>query len=68
MNAISWNCRGIGNSRTIRDLAGLVQKHNPKIVFLCETRQCSVKLNYLRWKLGLKNYVGVDSDGLSGGL
>ena len=39
-----------------------------KIVFLCETRRRSAKLNYLRWKLGLRNYVGVDSDCLSGGL
>jgi len=30
---------GVGNPRTIRDLAAFVQSYNPKMVFLSETRQ-----------------------------
>ena len=38
MNCLSWNCRGIGNSRTVRALHSLVQQYNPNIVFLMETK------------------------------
>jgi hypothetical protein len=59
---------GVGNSRTVRDLAALLQSHNPKLVFLSETRQCEQKMKNLKWRLGLKNCIAVDSDGNNGGL
>lgn len=68
MNMLSWNCRGVGNSRTVRELATLVQSHSPKIVFLCETRQKEEKMKRLRSRIGLCGFCNVDSDGLSGGL
>ena len=39
MNAFAWNCRGVGNPQTVRDLAAFVQSYDPKLVFLSETRQ-----------------------------
>jgi hypothetical protein len=36
--------------------------------FLCETRQKAEKVRRLRGRIGLKGFVGVDSDGLTGGL
>ncbi|XBJ07688.1 hypothetical protein VPH35_013157 [Triticum aestivum] len=68
MNALSWNCRGGGNSRTVRDLATLVQSHSPNFVFLSETRQTVSRMRRLRRRLGLQGFEGVDSIGISGGL
>ena len=68
LNLLSWNCRGCGNSRTIRDLVSLVQVHSPTIVFLCETRQRKVKMKRYRSRLGLSGFEAVNSNGLSGGL
>ena len=68
MNVLSWNCRGAGNPRTVRDLVSLVQTHSPSIVFLCETRQSKNKMSRYRARLGLKGFDASDSVGLSGGL
>jgi hypothetical protein len=37
MNALVWNCRGVGNPRTVRELDALVRQYHPKLVFLSET-------------------------------
>ena len=68
MSILSWNCRGGGNSRTVRDLAMICQSHSPNLVFLCETRQKAEKMRRIRGRLGLKGFCGVDSEGMSGGL
>ena len=68
MNLLSWNCRGGGNSRTVREVATIYQSHSPTLVFLCETRQKADKLKRIRARLGLKGFCGVDSNGMSGGL
>ena len=46
----------------------LSKANNPKLVFLCETRKASNRVENLRWRLGLKGFHGVCSDGRSGGL
>ena len=68
MNLLCWNCRGGGNPWTVRDLATLVASHSPKLVFLCETRQKATKMKRLRNWLGLRGFLDVDSNGMSGGL
>ena len=68
MTFLSWNCRGGGNTRTIRELATLSQSHSPNFIFLCETRQKASKMKRIRARLGLKGFEGVDSNGMSGGL
>uniref|UniRef100_A0A803QB80 Reverse transcriptase domain-containing protein n=1 Tax=Cannabis sativa TaxID=3483 RepID=A0A803QB80_CANSA len=37
MKILSWNCRGLGNTTTVRHLAALVRHHNPEIVLISET-------------------------------
>ena len=38
MSCLSWNCRGLGNPQTEVELADLVGKKDPKMVFLMETK------------------------------
>jgi hypothetical protein len=44
MNLICWNCRGVGNPRTVQELCSLVAAHNPKLVFLSETWQAKKRM------------------------
>ena len=68
MNCLAWNCRGVANDPTVRDLVGLVRAANAKLIFLCETHQKANKVCRLRGRLGLGGFAGCDSQGLSGGL
>ena len=38
MIALGWNCQGLGNLWSVRVLGELVQRWDPKIVFLLETK------------------------------
>ena len=37
MNLLAWNCRGLGNHRTEKELGEIIQAQVPTIVFLSET-------------------------------
>lgn len=68
MSLLCWNCRGIGNARTVRDLDALVRRYRPNIVFLSETMIRASRVKQLRWRLGLKGCLVINSDGKRGGL
>lgn len=68
MNLIAWNCRGLGNSGTVRELCGLATLYRPKLLFLCETRIKASRVRNLVWRLGLRHCLAKDSLGLSGGI
>ena len=48
MNALSWNCRGLGNQCAVNVLSNLVGKKKPKIVFLMETKQTVDEIRKLK--------------------
>ena len=66
MNALAWNYRGLGNPWTVQELYNFVKLHHPKHVFLSQTRMSANRCKNLRWKLGLKNCLAIDS--FSGGI
>lgn len=68
MSLLSWNCRGLGNPRTVQDLRRLVVAKDPMVVFLCETRCKQRNFNSIKEQLGFDYCFVVDAIGLSGGL
>lgn len=63
-----WNCRGIGNAATIRELRYLVNKFAPSILCVVETQVAKDRVLCLTRTLGFHDCYAVDSDGRSGGL
>jgi hypothetical protein len=59
---------GLGSRRTVREVLALSKANSLGMLFLHETRQVSSKMEKLKWRLQMKGFAGVSSDGLSGGL
>lgn len=68
MSFISWNCRGVGNPRTVRALHDLLKDRNPNFLFLVETISFASKIETLRIRFGFDHYFAVDRVGRSEGL
>lgn len=68
MIILSWNCRGLGQPRTVQELIRLVRKHCPNLVFISEARQNKEIITGLCSRLGLKFCFPVCIDGKGGGL
>ena len=66
MNSLSWNCRG--NPRTVRALRDLVQRWNPRIIFLMETKASVRRMTKVKERIGFPNGLVVPSEGKSGGI
>lgn len=68
MNCIGWNCRGLGNSRTVRVLHDLVKDRKADVLFLSETIFVANIIENLRVQLKFSQCFSVDILGNSGGL
>jgi len=68
MNLLSWNCWGLGNPRTVRDLHHMVKERRPNFVFLMETFCSKQYMERIRIKLQFDYVFVVDPVGRSGGL
>ena len=68
MSLISWNCRGLGNLRSVKTLEKVVNKEEPIIVFLKETKLNRDWMNKVKDKCNMKQGLIVPSEGKSGGL
>ncbi|XP_030970584.1 uncharacterized protein LOC115990959 [Quercus lobata] len=68
MNSLGWNCRGLGNPRSVRALHNLVQYWAPKLVFLSETKVRKKRMERIKERIGFANGLFVPCHGRSGGL
>ena len=68
MNLMSWNCRGLGNLRTVKALEKAINKEDPIIVFLMETKSNREWMKFVKDKCNMKHGLIVPSEGKSGGL
>ena len=68
MSCIAWNCRGLGNLRTGRELVKIIQAKDPSIVFLAETMVDDVRLQIVQSNIGFDHRWVVPREGRGGGL
>ena len=68
MSILSWNCQGLGNPYTIRELLLLLKEQAPSILFLFETRLDCVSIEKLRVHLKFGGVFCVPRVGTGGGL
>ena len=68
MSLISWNCRGLGNSRTVKALQKVIQREEPILVFLMETKLNKDTTEKVRDQCNFHFSWVVPNEGESGGL
>lgn len=68
MKHIGWNCRGLGNPRSVRTLGDLIKSHNPILLFLSETLVTSDVISEVSRRFGFSDFFAIDVVGRSGGL
>ncbi|TYH28269.1 hypothetical protein ES288_A02G130600v1 [Gossypium darwinii] len=68
MKIFCWNCRGVGNPATVRELKQLLVANGPNIVFLCETKIHSNGLSRIQSMCRMESCMAINSEGKSGGL
>jgi hypothetical protein len=68
MTVLSWNCRGLGQPRTVQELVCLVHTYKPKLVFLTETRQNNKYVMNLKGRLGLRHCITQPGIGKGAGI
>lgn len=68
MKTFNWNCWGLGNSRTVRNLNRLVRDKKPSIVFLLEMKILKDGVDQVKRRIGFSNCLSINPTGRSGGL
>ncbi|KAK4284321.1 hypothetical protein QN277_001173 [Acacia crassicarpa] len=68
MNALAWNCQGLGVALTVQNLKEECFRKKPLIVFLMETKQKAKYVRKIRHRCGFHEDWVVDPVGCSGGL
>ena len=62
MSLISWNCRELGNLRSVKTLEKVVNKEEPINVFLMETKLNRDWMNKVKDKCNMKQGLIVPSE------
>ena len=68
MSCLSWNCRGLGNGATVKELRDLAKKFVRTVLCVLETQVHKTRVEGLKTTLGFDNSFAVSSSGRSGGL
>ena len=67
MRTLGWNCRGLGNPRSVRLLRNIVQQWDPDFVFLSETKLREWSMERKKMSIGFTNGLVIPSHGRSVG-
>ena len=68
MSCLAWNCCGLRNLRTVRELEEIVRAKDPSVVFLAKTLTDEARLEFVQSSLGFDHRWVVPRVGRSGGL
>ena len=68
MSCLAWNCCGLGNLRTWRELVEIVWAKYPTMAFLAETLTDDARLESVQSSIGFNDRWVVPRVGRSGGL
>ncbi|XP_075665213.1 uncharacterized protein LOC142634846 [Castanea sativa] len=68
MSCLAWNCCGLGNLRTGKELVEIVRAKDPAVVFLVETRTDDARLEFVQSSIGFDHRWVVPRVGRNGGL
>lgn len=68
MTTLSWNCRGMGNPRTVREIKDLISRFKPKFVFLMEVESSREKVEKVRTTIGFEGLFFVKGESNGAGL
>ena len=68
MNCLVWNCCGLGNLRTGKELGEIVQAKDPFVVFIVETLADEARLDMIQANLDFEHKWVVPRVGHGGGL
>lgn len=68
ISTIAWNCQGLSNVETTNSLKDLLDRSNPDIIFLSETKQQNKEMHNIVRKIHVYNYWLVPPRGTAGGL
>ena len=67
MSIIVWNCHGLGNLRTGRELEVVIRAKDPSIVFIAETWADEVRLQEIKRNIEFDNLFFVEKNNRGGG-
>ena len=68
MNLLVWNCRGLGNPCTVRELGNYIRAKDPIVVFLVETWTDDARLDEALRNFNFRNKWSVPGGHRGGGL
>ena len=68
MKCLSWNCRGLGNPRTVRQLLDIVSRFKPEIVFLMEVKTSMLNMERIKCRLKFEGFFFVEGKNRGGGI
>lgn len=68
MSCLTWNCSGIGNLRTGRELIKIIRAKDPPVVFLVETLTDEARLEVVQRSIDFDHRWVVPRVGRNGGL
>ena len=68
MNLLVWNCHGLENLRTVKELGNIIRAKDPSIVFLVETWANEARLERVLHNINFHHKWEVCSGRRGGGL